>query len=92
MTLSELGIFISENGSYHSLPAEKRDIADVSGAGDPGISVASVCLAAGLNTRNIAIISNIAGGLVCEKVGVGPVDSEQLQEELVSYYLAKNQS
>ncbi len=90
VTLSELGVFMSENGCYHALPAEKRDIADVSGAGDTVISVASLCLAAGLKARDIAVISNIAGGLVCEKVGVVPVDSEQLQEELTAYYQANN--
>ncbi len=80
-TLSELGIYISNNGSYHNIPAEIRDIADVSGAGDTVISTASLCLAAGLKPKNIAYISNLAGGIVCEKVGVVPIDKELLKEE-----------
>jgi len=80
-TLSELGIYISDNGFYHNIPAEIRDIADVSGAGDTVISTASLCLAAGLSPRDIAYISNLAGGIVCEKVGVVPIEKKLLQEE-----------
>ena len=80
-TLSELGIYISDNGSYHNIPAEIRDIADVSGAGDTVISTASLCLAAGLSPKKIAYISNLAGGIVCEKVGVVPINKGLLREE-----------
>lgn len=82
VTLSELGVYITHNGSYHHMPAEVRDIADVSGAGDTVISVAACCLAAGLEPDKVASISNIAGGLVCEKVGVVPIHKEQLLQEL----------
>ncbi len=81
ITLSELGIYINDNGSYHNIPAEVRDIADVSGAGDTVISTASLCLAAGMQVDEIAFISNLAGGLVCEKVGVVPIDKDLLMEE-----------
>ena len=81
ITLSELGIYINDNGSYHNIPAEVRDIADVSGAGDTVISTASLCLAAGMQPDEIAFISNLAGGLVCEKVGVVPIDKNLLIEE-----------
>jgi len=81
ITLSELGIYINDNGSYHNIPAEIRDIADVSGAGDTVISTASLCLAAGMQPDEIAFISNLAGGLVCEKVGVVPIDRNLLMEE-----------
>jgi len=78
VTLSELGVFVSYNNSYKIVPAEIRDIADVSGAGDTMISIASLCLAAKLSPEDIAVISNIAGGLVCEKIGVVPVEKEKL--------------
>lgn len=81
VTLSELGVFISYNNKYKTIPAEVRDIADVSGAGDTIISIASLCLAADLNPELIAGISNLAGGLVCEKVGVVPIDKTQLLNE-----------
>lgn len=86
ITLSELGIFISYNNSYQTIPAEIRDIADVSGAGDTVIGTASLCLAAGIDPELIAGISNLAGGLVCEKVGVVPIDKEQLYLEAAKKY------
>ena len=86
ITLSELGVFISYNNSYHTIPAEIRDIADVSGAGDTLIGTASLCLAAGLEPELIAGISNLAGGLVCEKVGVVPINKEQLLQESIEKF------
>ncbi len=86
ITLSELGVFISHNNSYQTIPAEIRDIADVSGAGDTLIGTASLCLAAGLEPDLIAGISNIAGGLVCEKVGVVPISKDQLFQEVIEKY------
>jgi D-glycero-beta-D-manno-heptose-7-phosphate kinase len=82
ITLSELGVLISNGAEKSYYPANIRDIADVSGAGDTVISVAGLCLAAGLNPDMIADISNTAGGLVCEKVGVVPIDKERLKREI----------
>jgi bifunctional ADP-heptose synthase (sugar kinase/adenylyltransferase) len=56
----------------------------VSGAGDTVISVATLCLVAGLPIQRIAQIANIAGGLVCETSGVVSIDSEQLKSEITS--------
>ena len=81
ITLSELGVIISNGVTQNHFPAEIRDIADVSGAGDTVIAVASLCLAAGLPTVFMAQLSNLAGGLVCEKSGVVPIDSERLKIE-----------
>lgn len=83
ITLSELGVIISTKDSYVHVPAEIRDVADVSGAGDTVISVAALCLTTGLSVEQIASISNIAGGLVCEKVGVVPVDRAELLDECI---------
>jgi len=85
VTLSDKGVFISDHGEKyctHTLPAHRRAIADVSGAGDSVISVAAVCLASGMTPWEIAYVSNIAGGLVCEEVGVVPVDKEKLIKEI----------
>lgn len=81
VTLSEQGVLSSKDGSHEHLPAVVRDIADVSGAGDTVISVAALCLIAGLGAPEIAAISNLAGGQVCEKAGVVPVDAEKLLAE-----------
>jgi rfaE bifunctional protein kinase chain/domain len=89
ITLSELGVIISNGMTQNHFPAEIRDIADVSGAGDTVIAVASLCLAAGLPTRFMAQLSNLAGGLVCEKSGVVPIDSERLKIEARKIKISK---
>jgi rfaE bifunctional protein kinase chain/domain len=81
ITLSELGVLIDFQDEVHTLPAHVRQIADVSGAGDTVISIAACCLALGLSPKLIAGISNLGGGLVCELVGVVPVDKEILKTE-----------
>jgi rfaE bifunctional protein kinase chain/domain len=90
-TLSEQGVFISsisDDGQavQQILPAHIRNIADVSGAGDTVISVATLGLAAGLDPAEIAALSNLAGGLVCEEVGVVPVDRERLLNEVLNLF------
>ncbi|WP_163322326.1 bifunctional heptose 7-phosphate kinase/heptose 1-phosphate adenyltransferase [Draconibacterium mangrovi] len=84
ITLSELGVFIINGEEEQYYPVAIRDIADVSGAGDTVIAVASLAMAAGLPPKIIALLSNLAGGLVCEKVGVVPVDQTQLKKEMKS--------
>ncbi len=86
-TLSERGIMVAwrcDNGrkiDHKIIPAHLRNIADVSGAGDTVVSVVSLCHAAGLNPEETASIANIAGGLVCEEVGVVPIEKMKLYEE-----------
>jgi len=82
ITLSELGIFASNGEKEQYFPAEIRYIADVSGAGDTVLSVAGLALAAGVSQKTMALMANIAGGLVCEKPGVMPVDRERLVREM----------
>jgi bifunctional ADP-heptose synthase (sugar kinase/adenylyltransferase) len=74
-------VFIKKNNAQHYIAAHVRNIADVSGAGDTVISVATLCLVAGASLEMIAEISNIAGGLVCEKSGVVSIDRDQLLQE-----------
>ena len=82
VTLSEHGVFIKDKKEQHYIPAHIRNIADVSGAGDTVISLATLCLTAGLPIREIAEIANLAGGLVCEKSGVVSIDRDLLIEEV----------
>lgn len=85
-TLSDKGVFISWriDGGYESrlIPAHLRNIADVSGAGDTVISVAALCVAQDIDPPIMAAISNLAGGLVCEYVGVVSVKKSKLLEEV----------
>ena len=81
ITLSEKGVYYAENGHSRIIPSHLRNIADVSGAGDTVIAVASLVYAATRDMDLAAEIANIAGGLVCEAVGTVAVDRERLMRE-----------
>jgi rfaE bifunctional protein kinase chain/domain len=82
ITLGAGGMLIADRErKIHTLPAHIRLIADVSGAGDTVVAVMALGLLAGLPEAEAAEIANLAGGLVCEEVGVVPVDPELLLRE-----------
>jgi len=81
VTLAEKGVITNSRKIKEHLPAHIRTIADVSGAGDTVISVAALCLALKCEDILTAAIANLSGGLVCEQIGVVPVNKEQLLEE-----------
>jgi bifunctional ADP-heptose synthase (sugar kinase/adenylyltransferase) len=80
--LSEHGIYICDDSKSVHIAAHKREITDVSGAGDTVIAVATLCLIAGGSISEIAQISNIAGGMVCEKPGVVSIYIDDLKMEV----------
>jgi len=87
-TMSELGVMISMKDKLDEknifIPAHVRSISDVSGAGDTVISIAALCLAQKCSPYEIAYISNLAGGLVCEEVGVSPINKDKLLKEVLA--------
>lgn len=87
-TLADHGVMINMKDQLEEknifIPAHLRSISDVSGAGDTVISLASLCLALDRSPYEIAYISNLAGGLVCEEVGVVPINKEKLFKEVVA--------
>lgn len=83
VTLSENGVFIKENEEKYYIKAHVRSISDVSGAGDTVIAVATLCLISGASIQQIAEISNLAGGLVCEKSGVVSISKNDLFSEVI---------
>lgn len=87
-TLSESGVMINMKDAVDEknifIPAHVRSISDVSGAGDTVISVAALCLAKSCSPYEIAYISNLAGGLVCEEVGVSPINKDKLLKEVLA--------
>lgn len=83
LTLSSEGVLIYNNSVQKLIPAHLRAIADVSGAGDTVISVAALCIALKISSVKMAELSNLAGGLVCEQVGVVPVNKQQLLQEAI---------
>ena len=82
ITLSEHGVFIAGNNDHKLIPTHIRNIADVSGAGDTVIAVASLVYAASKDMLLAAEMANIAGGLVCELVGTAPIDKTVLAAEV----------
>lgn len=80
-TLSEKGVFYSAEGEQKIIPTHIRNIADVSGAGDTVICVASLVYAATKNMELAAQLANIAGGLVCEEVGTAAINYDKFLNE-----------
>ena len=91
ITLSESGIYYDDGNVQQILPAHVRNISDVSGAGDTVISVAALAISANLSSYLIAELANLAGGLVCEEVGVIPVDKQKLMDEAKNSLRDKSQ-
>jgi rfaE bifunctional protein kinase chain/domain len=81
VTLSEQGVFYQQGEEGVILPAFVRNIADVSGAGDTVIAVAALVYASTRDPRMMALIANLAGGLVCEEVGTVAIDANRLLNE-----------
>jgi rfaE bifunctional protein kinase chain/domain len=89
ITLSEKGVFVQQGSVAAHIPSHLRNIADVSGAGDTVIAVASLVYAATHDVRLMAEVANIAGGLVCEEVGTAAIGKTRLLEECGRLLAAK---
>ena len=83
LTLSSRGICLDSHNNFYQFPSYKRKLVDVSGAGDTVISVAALCLSTNINYSNLTILSNLAGGLVCEALGVIPINKEKFLNEAI---------
>jgi rfaE bifunctional protein kinase chain/domain len=81
ITLSEKGVFVQQQDSAFHIPSHIRNIADVSGAGDTVIAVASLVYAVTKDIHLFAAMANIAGGLVCEEVGTAAIDKNRFLQE-----------
>jgi rfaE bifunctional protein kinase chain/domain len=82
ITLSEHGVYFGNESTHKLIPTHIRNIADVSGAGDTVIAVASLTYASTKNMELAAELANIAGGLVCELVGTAPINKQSLVTEV----------
>jgi D-beta-D-heptose 7-phosphate kinase/D-beta-D-heptose 1-phosphate adenosyltransferase len=80
ITQGKDGMTLFENdGDIHHIPTVAREVYDVTGAGDTVISTLSLGLAAGMDLKSAAIISNFAAGIVVGEVGTSTVKTEQLK-------------
>lgn len=81
LTLGAEGIAVFEKNKTEKRMATKaRKVADVSGAGDTVISTLTIALAAGGNILEASYLANYAAGIVCEEVGIVPIEIEKLFE------------
>ena len=81
ITRGEHGMSIFTGGTKkpHSIPTIAREIFDVSGAGDTVVGVFALALAAGADYKEAAVMSNLAAGIVVEKLGTATVDISELK-------------
>jgi rfaE bifunctional protein kinase chain/domain len=80
VTLGSNGVFcFTREGSSFIVPAKAIKAADVSGAGDTAISIASLAYAQKYTLREIAGLANKGAAAVCKKIGVAPVTLKDLK-------------
>lgn len=83
ITRSERGMtLVSEGLAPIHLPAQAREVFDVTGAGDTVAAIVGVGLAAGLTLLNAITLSNIAAGIVVGKLGTASVTPDELREAM----------
>ena len=82
ITLSDKGMMLITDYEDYHIPTVKKEVFDVSGAGDTVIATLAACLANGLEVKRAVEISNIAAGIVVGKFGTAPVTLSELQKEL----------
>ncbi|RLD20061.1 MAG: carbohydrate kinase [Bacteroidetes bacterium] len=82
ITLSEHGLYIDDGNISGVHPTTSLEVVDVCGAGDAVISVLTLGYLSNLTPEQLAIAANVAGGAVCEHVGVTPITIEVLKKGL----------
>lgn len=82
ITLSDKGMMLITEEEANHIPTVKKEVFDVSGAGDTVIATLAACLANGYDIKKSVEIANIAAGIVVGKFGTAPVLLEELQEAL----------
>ncbi len=86
VTLSEKGMIIYDGDQFYKIPAIKKDVYDVTGAGDTVIAVTILGLVSGLSMQESAILSTIAAGIEVSKFGVASVTPDELRYEFARYF------
>jgi len=78
ITRSEEGMSLFKEDGVSHLPAQAREVYDVSGAGDTVIAVFGAALGAGLNFDSAAELANLAAGVVVGKIGTSTVSCAEI--------------
>jgi rfaE bifunctional protein kinase chain/domain len=78
LTRSEDGMTLYTDDGAWTVPAQAREVFDVSGAGDTVIAVLAAMLAAGVPLRDAVSVANRAGGIVVGKLGTATASYDEL--------------
>jgi len=71
-----------KQGSITQIQTVAKKVFDVTGAGDTVIGTISLGLAAGLDLKSAAILSNLAAGIVVGEMGTSAVRAEELKKTI----------
>lgn len=83
VTLGDRGMLVvTADGAPVSVPAAKREVYDVTGAGDTAIAVLAVALGAGAPLAAAARIANAAAGIAVGQVGAVAVETSRIRDAL----------
>lgn len=77
ITMGERGALLYNGDKEAVIPSLKREVYDVSGAGDTFIAVYTLCLCSGLEPEESAGIANFASGIVVSKKGTSPIEKHE---------------
>jgi rfaE bifunctional protein kinase chain/domain len=78
LTRSEEGMSVFDAEGHYRLPAQAREVFDVTGAGDTVIAVMAAMVACGIALRRAAELANLAGGIVVSRFGTAEVGYGEL--------------
>ena len=78
LTRSEDGMSLFDDRGHVQVPAQAREVFDVTGAGDTVIATLASLLASGMGLRDAMPLANRAGGIVVGKFGTASVSYEEL--------------
>lgn len=78
LTRSEEGMSLFDAQGHTQVPAQAREVFDVTGAGDTVIATMAAMLACGLSLREAMPIANRAGSIVVGKFGTASVNQQEL--------------
>jgi rfaE bifunctional protein kinase chain/domain len=85
LTRGERGmLLIPRDGEAIAVPAQAREVFDVSGAGDTVVATLALALAAGATMIEAVVLANQAAGVVVGKLGTAAVSREELLLALAS--------
>jgi D-beta-D-heptose 7-phosphate kinase/D-beta-D-heptose 1-phosphate adenosyltransferase len=89
-TLGEDGmVLVTSEGNVARLPAEAREVFDVSGAGDTVVATVAAALAIGARLEEAAALANVTAGIVVGKVGTAAAYASELAQALRHHDLSK---